>query len=137
MADEDPWEQHAGWWQEEFTDGADPEYEEQILPLAAEWLAGAERVLDVGTGEGQLARLAVKGGAGRVVGIDPTWRQLTVARERAGGPVYARGAAAALPCRDAGFDAVLACLVFEHIVDFEVHPVISSKEAAERIAPRL
>ena len=30
----DPWETHAGWWQEHFTDGADPEYEEQILPLA-------------------------------------------------------------------------------------------------------
>ena len=29
----DPWETHAGWWQEHFTDGADPEYEEQILPL--------------------------------------------------------------------------------------------------------
>src|SRR5437868_11682956 len=110
-ADEDLWERHAGWWQEGFTDGADPEYEEQILPLAAEWLDGAGRVLDVGTGEGQLARLAVRGGAGLVVGVDPTWGQLTVARERAGGAVYARGAAAALPCRDATFDAVVACLV--------------------------
>ena len=34
------WEQHAEWWQDEFTDGADPEYEEQILPLAAQLLAG-------------------------------------------------------------------------------------------------
>jgi SAM-dependent methyltransferase len=71
---DDAWERHAGWWQEGFTDGADPEYEEQILPLTAEWLAGAERVLDVGTGEGQLARLAVKGGAGLVLGVDPRWR---------------------------------------------------------------
>ena len=115
---EDPWEQHAGWWQEGFTDGADPEYEEQILPLAAEWLAGAGRILDVGTGEGQIARLAVKGGAATVVGVDPTWGQLTVARERAGGPAYARAGAAALPCRDGAFDAVVACLVFEHIDDY-------------------
>jgi len=114
----DPWEQHAGWWQEGFTDGADPEYEEQILPLAAEWLRGAARVLDVGTGEGQVARLAVREGAAVVVGVDPTWGQLTVARERGGGPVYARGAAAALPCRTGTFDAVVACLVFEHIIDF-------------------
>jgi SAM-dependent methyltransferase len=113
--EEDPWERHAAWWQEGFTDGADPEYEEQILPLAAEWLRGADRVLDVGTGEGQLARLAVKGGAGLVAGVDPTWKQLTAARERAGGPVYARGAAATLPYRDGAFDAVVACLVFEHI----------------------
>jgi SAM-dependent methyltransferase len=115
---EDPWERHAAWWQEGFTDGADPEYEEQILPLAAEWLRGSDRVLDVGTGEGQLARLAVKGGAGLVAGLDPTWKQLTVARERAGGPVYARGAAATLPYRDGAFDAVVACLVFEHIDDY-------------------
>ena len=31
----DPWERHAGWWQEGFTDGADAEYTEQILPLSA------------------------------------------------------------------------------------------------------
>jgi len=115
MAD---WDEHAGWWQEGFTDGADPEYEEQILPLAAELLAGAGTILDVGTGEGQLARLAVKGGAATVVGVDPTWGQLTVARERAGGPVYARAWAAALPCRSGVFDAVVACLVFEHIEDY-------------------
>ena len=40
---------NAQWWQDGFTDGADPEYEEQILPLAAECLAGAQRVLDIGT----------------------------------------------------------------------------------------
>ena len=33
--DGDLWEEHAGWWQDGFTAGADPEYEEQILPLAA------------------------------------------------------------------------------------------------------
>jgi SAM-dependent methyltransferase len=115
---EDPWERHAGWWQEGFTDGADPEYEEQILPLAAELLRGADRVLDVGTGEGQVARVAAKGGAGLVVGVDPTWGQLTVARERAGGPVYARAAAAGLPVRSGSFDAAVACLVFEHIEEY-------------------
>ena len=58
MADDiDLWEAHAGWWQDGFTDGADPEYEEQILPLAANLLDGYDRILDVGTGEGQVARL--------------------------------------------------------------------------------
>jgi SAM-dependent methyltransferase len=114
----DAWEQHAGWWQEGFTDGADPEYEEQILPLAEQWLKGAERVLDVGTGEGQVARVAAGRGAGLVVGVDPTWAQLTVATERAGGPMYARGTAARLPVRSGSFDAVVACLVFEHIEEY-------------------
>jgi SAM-dependent methyltransferase len=111
----DAWEAHARWWQDGFTDGADPEYEEQMLPLAAEDLAGARRVLDIGCGEGQIARLAARGGAATGVGVDPTWAQVVEARDRAGGPVYARAEAARLPFADAAFDAVVACLVFEHI----------------------
>jgi SAM-dependent methyltransferase len=109
------WEDHAGWWQRGFTEGADPEYEEQILPLAAEHLAGAREVLDVGCGEGQVARLAASVGAPRVVGVDPTWGQLALARDRGGAPMYGRADAAALPFAAESFDAVVACLVFEHI----------------------
>lgn len=110
------WEAHAGWWQRGFTEGADPEYVEQILPLAADHLAGAADVLDVGTGEGQVARLASGlGAARRVVGVDPTWAQLLAAVDRAGGPLYARADAAALPFASGSFDAAVACLVFEHI----------------------
>jgi len=109
------WEENAGWWQGGFTDGADPEYEEQILPLAAEHLAGARRVLDVGAGEGQVARLAAAGGASLVVGAEPAWGQLEVASARAGGPAYVRGGAERLPFADGSFDAVVACLVFEHV----------------------
>jgi SAM-dependent methyltransferase len=110
------WESHAGWWQAAFTEGADAEYVEQIVPMAAAHLAGARTVLDVGTGEGQLARVAAAAaGAGCVVGVDPSWGQLEAARTRAGGPSYLRGEAVALPFPAAAFDAVLACLVFEHI----------------------
>ena len=119
-ANDDLWEQHADWWQREFTDGADPEYEEQILPLARECLAGARRVLDVGCGEGQVSRLAAAlAGVDRVVGVDPTWSQVSIARARAGGPSYARAGAAQLPFASATFDAVVACLVFEHIRDVD------------------
>ena len=112
----DPWEANAGWWQEGFTEGADPEYEEQILPLAREWLDGFESVLDIGCGEGQISRLL---DARRVVGVDPTWAQLEVASARGGGPSYARGGAAALPVASGAFDAAVACLVFEHIRDVD------------------
>jgi SAM-dependent methyltransferase len=115
-----PWEVSAAWWQAGFTDGADPEYEEQILPLAAECLAGARSILDIGCGEGQISRLArALPGVKRTVGVDPTWGQVRVAAERAGGPAYARGEGARLPFRDDSFDAAVACLVFEHIVDFD------------------
>ena len=115
---EDLWEEHASWWQDGFTDGVDAEYTEQILPLATAHLGGASRVLDVGTGEGQVARLAAEGGA-RVVGVDPTAAQVAVARQRGGGPTYVRAGAAALPFPDGCFDAVVACLVFEHIRDVD------------------
>ncbi len=113
------WEEHAGWWQEGFTEGADPEYVEQILPLAARWLAGADVVLDVGCGEGQVARLARAGGASTVVGVDPTWAQVEEAARRGGDVAYARAGAAALPFASGSFDAVVACLVFEHITDVD------------------
>lgn len=113
---EHPWEENARWWQEGFTAGADPEYEEQIIPLAVECLAGARRVIDIGCGEGQVARAArTIDGIERVVGIDPTRAQLHVAHQRGGGVEYAKADAAALPFADASFDAAVACLVFEHI----------------------
>jgi SAM-dependent methyltransferase len=111
----DPWEASAAWWQESFTGGADPEYTEQILPMAAEHLAGARDVLDVGCGEGQVSRVVA--GVRRVVGVDPTWAQIVEARRRGGGPAYARAEATALPFPDGAFDAVVACLVFEHVRD--------------------
>jgi len=118
MADESLWEQHAGWWQREFTDGADPEYEEQILPLIDRHLTGARRVLDVGCGEGQVARRAAIHAAS-VVGFDPTLAQIAQARARARGPSYGLAAAESLPCRSGAFDAVVMCLVMEHLPAIE------------------
>ena len=119
IEDDDLWERHADWWIDGFTEGADAEYEEQILPLAAEELAGAHRILDVGCGDGQVSRLAAASGAELVIGIDPTWNQVRVARARGGGPAYASSGAARLPFPARCFEAVVACLVFEHIDDVD------------------
>ena len=111
------WEDHAQWWSDGFTGGVDPEYGEQIIPMALRELDGYARVLDVGCGEGQIARVLQSRTSVQsfVVGVDPTQGQVDVAVERSVGEQYLRSGADALPFPDGSFDAVLACLVFEHI----------------------
>ncbi|HEX6476285.1 MAG TPA: methyltransferase domain-containing protein, partial [Acidimicrobiales bacterium] len=116
-SDSDLWARSARWWQATFTAGADPEYVEQILPLVSRQLPPSGRVLDVGTGEGQVARLTA--GARTAVGVDPTWLQLEEARRRGGGPRYAAASAAGLPFAAASFEAAIACLVLEHLDELE------------------
>ncbi len=118
-AESDPWDHHATWWRETFTNGADLEYELQILPLAAAHLAGLERVLDLGSGEGQLARRVAQGVPTPqiVVGLEPSTAQLANAVGLAGGPRYVQGVGEALPFRDGSFDGVVCCLVIEHSFD--------------------
>ncbi|MCX7620574.1 MAG: class I SAM-dependent methyltransferase [Acidimicrobiales bacterium] len=129
--DHEPWELHARWWQRQFTAGADPEYEEQILPLARSYLQESQRVLDIGTGEGQVARAAVEAGVPFVVGCDLSTAQIIEAARRAGGPRYLRAAAHCLPFAGSTFDAVVICLVLEHVDELEA----TIAEAARVLAP--
>ena len=114
MSNNGLWDEHAQWWIDGFTNGADPEYVEQIIPLAVEELAGRVKVLDLGCGDGQIARALAAQGAD-VLGVDPTQLHIDVAIERGGGPTYLLGGATQIPAPDNSFDAVVACLVFEHI----------------------
>ncbi|MGH9058712.1 MAG: class I SAM-dependent methyltransferase, partial [Acidimicrobiales bacterium] len=104
-----------------------------ILPMVARSLPPGGRVLDLGTGEGQVARLAAAGGR-QVVGVDPAPAQLREAvrrsaapsepaRSGSGGggrpPVYVRAGAGLLPFAGRAFDAAVACLVLEHLPDLD------------------
>ena len=114
MSDNGLWDEHAQWWIDGFTNGADPEYVEQIIPLAVEELFGRHKVLDLGCGDGQIARALASQGSD-VLGVDPTQLHIDIANERGGGPRYLLGGATDIPADDNSFDAVVACLVFEHI----------------------
>ncbi len=110
------WETQAAWWQARFTRGVDAEYTEQILPMLAARLAGAGTVVDVGCGEGQVSRPVAAAGS-VVVGVDGSAAQLVEAVGRGGGAHYVRGLATGLPLRQGSADAVVLCLVVEHVAD--------------------
>jgi SAM-dependent methyltransferase len=114
----DLWEQHAGWWQREFTNGADVEYEEQILPIVEQYARDARRLLDIGCGEGQVGRRLSRQGT-NVVGLEPSASQVRLAYERGDSPRFLRARAEHLPCADVSFDTVLLCLAIEHVDPFE------------------
>ncbi|CAB4367516.1 MAG: methyltransferase domain-containing protein [Actinobacteria bacterium] len=118
MSNNGLWDEHAQWWIDGFTNGVDPEYVEQIIPLAVEELAGHQYVLDLGCGDGQIARALAENGA-EVLGVDPTQLHIDIATQRGGGPQYVLGGATDIPAPDNSFDAVVACLVFEHIDQLE------------------
>lgn len=129
----DPWEEHAGWWRTTFTNGADLEYELQILPLATVHLEGCRVVLDLGAGEGQLARRAASAvpSPELVVGLEPAAAQVANALAMGGSPRYVRGRGEQLPFRDGAFDGVVCCLVIEHVAD----PDLLLAEAVRVLAP--
>jgi SAM-dependent methyltransferase len=118
LVDSDLWEMAASWWQSNFTEGADPEYEEQILPLVERYARGAKRALDIGCGEGQMSRRLERNGT-KVVGLDLAASQVRVARERGGSSCYLQAGAQHLPLCTASFDTVVLCLAIEHVEPFE------------------
>lgn len=149
---EDPWHDNAQWWADTFTDGVDAEYEQQIIPLVVRHAPPPEQgtVLDVGCGEGHLARaLAARRGeaddtsadastgadAGTrthgVLGVDTAPAMLARAVARGGGVDYLFGSATALPFPDGSVAAVVSCLVMEHIEDLDA----AIGEAARVLAP--
>jgi SAM-dependent methyltransferase len=109
----DEWDRLAGWWADEAV--ADPAFASDVLPLAAELLAGVPGpLLDLGCGEGRTLR-GLAGSIGPLLGIDASAE--LAARASAAAPVVR----ARLPFLDWVAGDVLggayAVLMIEHIED--------------------
>jgi ubiquinone/menaquinone biosynthesis C-methylase UbiE len=111
--------------------------------LAAE--AGIEpghRVLEVGTGTGNLALRALRlQPAAEVLGLDPDPLALARARrksERRGLPVqWVQGTAGELPYPDASIDRVLSALMYHHLDDAERRRMLAEVHRVLRPGGRL
>lgn len=107
------WDGHADWWLRDFTDGADVEYVEQLIPLVHELLGDVaqKQIVDIGAGDGQ-----VTAGLPHVVRLDRTFAHVAEGRQRRGG-AWGCCDATALPLVSSSADAVVVSLVFEHVDD--------------------
>ena len=112
------WESNAEWWQKSFTNGANAEYSEQLLPLIVGLMNGFQKVLEIGTGEGQIIR-ALSEVSSNAIGIDQSDKQIRHGKKADPSSSLIRSVAEHLPFRDSYFDAAIACLVVEHIELFE------------------
>ena len=83
-----------------------------LLPDVAGWT-----VLDVGCGDGALARDLMAGGAARVLGTDPSARMLALARARTADPRvrYVQAFAEDLDLRAGSVDLVVSSLAFHYV----------------------
>ena len=130
----DSWDEHAAWWKATFTGGADREYEIEIIPLVVRELATCRVAVDIGCGEGQVARALAAATGCRVVGVDPSGEQIANARaaEDPGLAIsYVRAEGEHLPLASGSVDAAFCCLVIEHVADADA----LLAEAARVLAP--
>jgi demethylmenaquinone methyltransferase/2-methoxy-6-polyprenyl-1,4-benzoquinol methylase len=97
--------------------GSGPWYRRWALRRAG--IRPGMRVLDVATGTGAVARVAVKlvGPAGFVVGLDPSAGMLAEQARRRTRARLARGVAEQLPFADASFDFVTMGYALRHVSD--------------------
>lgn len=104
----------------------------QFIPalLDAAGVAAGDRALDVCCGPGFVAAAAAERGA-IAAGVDFSAAMLAVARARHPGLGFTQGDAEALPCPDAGFDAVVSNFGIHHVP----HPVAALREAHRVLRP--
>lgn len=101
--------------------------------IAALGLEPGDRVLDIGSGTGELARLLAEtvGADGEAIGVDPNPGMRTEAARRAPRARFVDGNAYALTFPDGSLDAVTCERVFQHLD----HPEKATAEIARVLRP--
>ncbi len=114
------WDEHAGWWKKTFTGGADREYEIEIIPLVVANLGQCRVTVDIGCGEGQVARAVAAATGGMVIGVDPSGEQLANGAGAADPALaidYVQAEGEHLPLATGSVESAFCCLVIEHVAD--------------------
>lgn len=115
---QDIWDTCVDWWCITFASDNDQEYVEQILPACIAHVEGAQFMLDVGCGEGQILRRAQASGVKFTVGIDQSFQMVKRAVARChSNTIVVQGDASALPFADESFDVATVVLALEHVSD--------------------
>jgi demethylmenaquinone methyltransferase / 2-methoxy-6-polyprenyl-1,4-benzoquinol methylase len=108
--------------------GQDPRWRRALVAAIAP--APGQRILDVATGTGLVARELVARGA-TVVGLDQSEEMLAHARKVAGGATFVRGEAERLPFADGDFDA----LTFTYLLRYVDDRAATMRELARVVRP--
>ncbi len=99
-----------------------------ILPSLSELLPdlSGKRVLDLGCGDGWFCRYAIDAGARTVIGVDPSVRMLTLARERTNDAriSYVNAFVEDVAFTDASADVVVSILALHYVA--ELDPVLAA-----------
>ena len=100
-----------------------------------------DRVLDVGSGSGYLARIAAGevGASGSVLGVDASAEMVAYSRRTVAAPScrFEVGTAQSLPCADGEFDVVLSSFVIHHLPDEDQAAAIGEMRRVLRPGGRL
>ena len=109
-----------------------PEIDAMSVVEAALAPLTGKHVLDIGCGNGVLARSLSERGA-RIVGVDPNGDALALARQAAPGETFYQAGAEAVPFADSSFDGAIFLNSLHHVPQRAMHQAL--REAARVTKP--
>ena len=112
------WDQNSNWWSEQYATRYDADYEDVILPFIRDSLSRFTKIIDIGGGEGRLSRYLIEQNGSEVVCMDFSLLQLRASEAQDPNPNLVQAEVGKLPFGDGVFDAAVACLVLEHVLEF-------------------